>query len=127
MRDRIGRAAALALLAWTGCAPPPAATCSAQETLCDGVTCANLADDPENCGACGTVCPDGEVCSVGRCTLDCDRGSTACGEACVDTDSDPANCGGCSVACANGQPCSMGACVPECVDGTTLCGVKCVD
>jgi len=42
------------------------ATCSSGTTMCGG-TCVNTNSDRYNCGSCGTVCPAGETCQVGKC------------------------------------------------------------
>jgi hypothetical protein len=41
--------------------------CPAGATLC-GSQCSNLQGDPDNCGACGTVCAHGSICDLGVCT-----------------------------------------------------------
>jgi hypothetical protein len=40
--------------------------CAVGQTNCFGV-CADLASDPQNCGLCGQVCPEGQACSAGQC------------------------------------------------------------
>lgn len=91
-----------------GCTPPPAG-CFLGETTC-GNTCANLASDPGNCGACGTVCfGDVSFCWRGSCALSCGDLS-GCGNACVDLETDPRNCGACGFVCQPGQSCSNGTC-----------------
>jgi hypothetical protein len=124
----------LACAPWLGCAAGGtpqgsgaggAAGCESG-TLCGG-TCVDLMSDQGNCGACGTACGAGQVCSGGTCTLDCGAGTTKCGTNCVDTQNDPSNCGTCGMACPMGQVCSAGACGLTCAGGTTLCSGKCVD
>jgi hypothetical protein len=89
--------------------------------------CCDIANDPQNCGGFGFVCPAGQTCSSGVCsgqTSACGIGrigafcnldagiSFACcpGVGCTDTNIDPANCGGCNNACAIGQSCVAGTC-----------------
>ncbi|MCB9641753.1 MAG: hypothetical protein H6728_01630 [Myxococcales bacterium] len=57
--------------------------CASDETECNGV-CIRTQVDPQNCGACGTTCATGEVCSQ-RCLRfgACASGETDCGGACV--------------------------------------------
>ncbi|MBU1258113.1 MAG: hypothetical protein KJ549_06400, partial [Alphaproteobacteria bacterium] len=38
--------------------------------------CVNLKADNTNCGACGTACKPGEVCSTGKCAVSCQTGLT---------------------------------------------------
>ncbi|MEQ9644939.1 MAG: hypothetical protein RLO52_05605, partial [Sandaracinaceae bacterium] len=101
-------------------------TCLGGSTLCDAF-CVDSANDPANCGGCGTTCASGEVCSLGTCGVTCLGGATLCDASCVDTANDPANCGGCGEACASGEVCSMGTCGVTCLGGATLCGSSCVD
>jgi hypothetical protein len=64
-------------------------TCPSGQTLCDG-TCVDIQSDPQNCGACGTVCDSGE----------CDGGVCGSGKTCIpdgETCRVPADC--CSVLC----------------------------
>lgn len=43
--------------------------------------CANVSNDRENCGACGTACAAGQICAAGACVTSCGAGTTACGGA----------------------------------------------
>lgn len=95
-------------------------------TLCNG-SCVQTDFDPNNCGACGTKCATGELCSAGKCAGQCLGGTTECSGKCVDTQIDPANCGACSTACKTGEVCSNGKCASSCLGGTTECTGKCVD
>ena len=94
------------------------------------LTCADLASDALNCGACGAACGVGELCQGGRCQ--CPPGTSLCGNRCVSTLSDPANCGGCAGtvagrACTADQVCDRGQCQTTCVTpGSTQCGQSCV-
>jgi hypothetical protein len=42
--------------------------CSNGETCCNSTYCANLAKDPQNCGACGTACSGKQFCTSSACT-----------------------------------------------------------
>jgi hypothetical protein len=114
----------------TGCGnsdvPVNSSTCPASLTSCDGV-CSNLQTDLHNCGACGTACPAGQVCSTGACAVSCQQGLTDCSGACASLTTDAANCGSCGNACPAGELCSAGACALSCQQGLTECSGLCVD
>jgi hypothetical protein len=119
--------AAASIDAADGAAAPTDATgCGPAEQSCAGA-CVDVATDVTNCGACGTSCPDGDVCSVGQCALTCGGGTVKCGATCNDPKTDPSNCGGCGVLCGAGQVCSAGQCALSCGGATTMCGAACVD
>ncbi|HUB06890.1 MAG TPA: hypothetical protein VMB50_07815 [Myxococcales bacterium] len=90
------------------------------------LACADVANDPANCGGCGFQCPAGQACVQGECTgapancgagrigafcnLDAGLSSLCCpGVGCTDTASDPLNCGACGNECRGGR-CVSGAC-----------------
>jgi hypothetical protein len=78
-----------------------------------GCICVYLDRDNDNCGACGSHCPDGHSCLGGRCM--CYRGNGIFEEPCngscyVDFRHDPANCGSCGHACRLGEFCVSGSC-----------------
>lgn len=79
-----------------------------------------LAIDPMNCGACGSVCANG-ACLDGTCAcqegfVDCDGSpSTGCE---AELQVDPQNCGACGVRCAGGE-CQSGHCQPFTLTGLT--------
>ena len=84
--------------------------CGSYGTICDGV-CISTAGDPDNCGGCGVICSDAEVCLGGQCGEGCLPGLTACERTCVDVANDSAHCGACSNACGDGMGCVEGMCV----------------
>lgn len=88
--------------------------------------CADLHEDPLNCGSCNTICAGGATCIEGICA--CPSGGTACPGACVDTETDPDNCGSCSSSCGEGGTCVRGVCA-TCGPDLELCGMppRCVD
>lgn len=95
------------------------ADCDAKlETGCE----VRVANDRENCGACGTKCAAGEICENGTCQ--CDRGPSGC-DCLPDFEADLMNCGACGVRCdarANATPtCRFGRCGTKCNAGYGDC------
>ena len=89
-------------------------------------------ESPASCGACGTTCAAGQVCSPGGCVTSCSPPLTQCTDRCVNLAQDPAHCGGCSTACtasAGAFPtCTGGSCGVACATGYTACsGTACSD
>ena len=85
---------------------------------CGGGPCIPLWADPNNCGACGNVCPDtAPVCIDGVCSPNpCGGGEVYCphapvGPGCTDLRYDSYNCGACGIVC--GGPCNDGVCYSE--------------
>lgn len=66
------------VVAETGETGGEASGCTGGKTMC-GSTCTNTSNDPKNCGKCGTVCPTGQVCSMGACGYSCTPPETLCG------------------------------------------------
>ncbi len=100
------------------------APCEAGRIRC-GDACVDPGSDPSHCGACGTACEEGEVCSLGSCEASCAAPRTDCSGACLDTAADDAHCGGCGQACEEGTVCADGVCV--CPAGEVRCGGACTD
>jgi hypothetical protein len=94
-----------------------AVSCTTGQTACNNV-CVDTRTSRDHCGACGTVCPGGQVCVAGACAIACPGAQRACNGACVTVETDRANCGACGNACDAGQVCAMGRCGVDC--GPTL-------
>ena len=105
--------------------------CGAGQVSC-GDYCADLTNDPWNCGDCGYACdPPGEneyvVCEDGRCMYACYDGAVDCSGQCKYLDSDPNNCGACGNVCTGPNPhCYEGVC-SECSPDQVRCGNTCAD
>lgn len=102
---------------------PDALVCPNGLAMCAG-KCVDLLGDSKNCGKCGTICSDPQVCASGLCSTSCPIGRSKCGTSCVDTLTDPQNCGGCNIACNGNQTCTSGMC---CDANTVICNGKCTD
>lgn len=99
----------IAVLFSVGCTSDPIINCLKGEVQCDG-SCVKLADDADNCGACGTKCDSGSVCSAGSCQATCAVGLTECSGSCKDLDTDSENCGACGTVCDASPACAAGSC-----------------
>jgi hypothetical protein len=83
------------------------ACCPTGKACCNG-TCTAVNSDPDNCGACGNVCPaSAPICNQGAC-YDCPPGTNFMW--------DSGNCGGCGNVCPEGTACAWGVCQGICYD-----------
>jgi hypothetical protein len=110
-------------------------TCAQSGLACNGI-CEETQTDPNNCGACGNVCPltvspyclanpnqcsaFQQSCISGVCG-GCSTGLTACSSTCTNLQSDPSNCGACGTVCLAGQVCNAGQCMGSFPNGAA-CG-----
>ena len=112
--------------------------CSDIGETCCGSYCADLANDVENCGKCGTRCDfagpnEYGTCVAGACVYYCVDGADDCGDGtCTYLGADPNNCGACGNVCPASAPyCDQGTCSasapPTCPGGQTWCSGACYD
>jgi hypothetical protein len=113
------------------CSPSDAGTSQS----CCGGACIDSQNDPNNCGACGRVCPGvqnalpgcaGAVCGLGVCNqgfADCDHNASNGCE--INTSTDLKNCGACGKSCSAGAheaaACTGGSCQFTCDAGFGDC------
>jgi hypothetical protein len=82
-------------------------------TACNN-ECIDTQFNEENCGSCGTTCPNTNfACQNGRCVR-CPPGLTGCHGECVDTRHSIEHCGTCNNTCLGSQTCVNGVCTPRC-------------
>jgi hypothetical protein len=105
--------------------------CGTGQASC-GSYCADLANDPYNCGDCGYVCQypgpyeDG-ACVDGQCVYTCSAGAVRCSGTCTSLLWDANNCGACGNVCPASNPvCNNGTCT-GCGPGLTNCSGVCTD
>ena len=110
------------------------ACCSNGQYSCGGF-CADLNNDPSNCGACGYVCAEPGpneygYCLDGNCEYACDVAAVYCNGTCTFLGSDPLNCGSCGNVCPSSAPyCEQGVCTntAPCPIGEMRCSGVCTD
>ena len=81
------------------------------------VGCFDLTSTSDHCGACGTQCPTGNICTESQC---CPSGNAYCGGKCVDVSTDPNNCGACGASCPAPAQCTAGKCTGYTTSKPTL-------
>lgn len=118
--------------------------CASCPGRCCNNQCADLMNDENNCGACGTACAAGTHCVGGRCLcvaeggqgVVCAAGRTCCNGTCAALDTDATNCGKCGNDCTaqgtsqeacTGGSCGCGVGGERCGMDQLCCGTQCVD
>ncbi|MSP60650.1 MAG: hypothetical protein EXR72_09980 [Myxococcales bacterium] len=100
--------------------------------------CIDVSGDSKNCGMCNLACPNGTLCTGGKCLcgpkgmgVNCSGADTCCGAVgCKNLMSDVNNCGMCGRACKDNEACMAGGCqaVAACANCKGKCCNKtCVD
>ncbi len=87
--------------------------------------CADLDNDPVNCGACGMRCTSDQLCQSGACQNACVSTERFCAGSCVNPRTDRTNCGGCGVVCATGQACAAGVCAASSFGAPCATSIDC--
>ena len=116
--------------------------CGAGELLC-GASCVDPQTNNDFCGATdnctgsknGGKCPAGNVCTNGKCKVECDGGFVKCGDECINPINDPDYCGATAACegndagkkCGADQVCSESVCRDACENGKLKCGDRCID
>ena len=82
--------------------------------------CANLGNDPANCGTCGNNCGASATCSGGQCAINCKAGTKVCfaNNSCIPTNS-CCQSGDCAI---TGEVCPMPGGTCSCPTGEKECG-----
>jgi hypothetical protein len=102
--------------------------CAGTLTECNA-RCLDLQADPENCGRCGNICGQGQVCNRGSCAVlptDCTMSSAGCGAGYFCDPVSKRCMSGCRLTtdCPMGASCNAGTC--GCPSGQHACGQQCV-
>ena len=97
------------------------------QVCCDGQ---GVAESDSNCGTCGNVCLNGNVCEAGSCV--CKGTGSFCSETCISDDcvdlmTNPKHCGRVGNACEPGEVCSSGNCSTSCQGSLENCNGLCKD
>lgn len=78
--------------------------CQSGEVIC-GSDCSDLSSDANNCGVCGKVCQEDQICSSSECV--CPENTTLCSDGCVSLKGNPLHCGSCDTVCTPNQKCDI--------------------
>jgi len=107
--------------------------CGSGQNCCGGY-CADLLDDIDNCGGCGSACNGAgpneySACIDGQCVYGCFTGAVRCNGTCAYLSSDPNNCGACGNLCDGSTPlCIDGTCSANpCIFPFVPCDGVCID
>lgn len=90
--------------------------CGSGQAMCSGV-CTPVANNAQNCGACGVVCATGQLCQANQCV--CSPGLMSCNGSCVA--SNATHCGSCTTMCTGVEVCSNNTCMSSCPTGESQC------